>query len=635
MIRYAVLFVFLSVVFPAGAATITVDTETDEFDATPNATCSLREAVESANSDADFGGCVGNGAYGADSIVLPSGTYGLTLAPPEAFLDLDNAVGDLDVQGDSLEILGEGSATTTITRPGAMPFGILQADFDIPLILADLTVSEGESVAGAGIFADGNLTLDGVVVRDNLARAPDAGGAGIVAFAALTISDSVIANNQVYLEDPCDSGPPTTGGGIIALNFGSVLIERSTVSNNTVTGDPGCQGIGGGLGMLATPFASARVVNSTFSGNSAAFVGGVDILFEGIPIGKSRTSRHGSRKSRITRRPADWVQRFEVSGTDPHLVVSPSDAIGLEHVTIAGNSADEIGGLSLLSSGESAPAIIENTLIGINTAANAPDCSVSGLSVTSQGVNLLSVGDPLSGESACLSSPSNLVGTLASPVDPLLGPLQDNGGPTPTRALGAGSPAFDAAPDQGQAEDQRGFARPQGAAHDIGAYESLAADIQVTKTNNIDTVIPGTQIGYTITVSNAGPSDDPAVALTDTLPGALTCDFTSTASGGATGNTAAGSGDLNETLSMPAGSSVTYDMVCDVASGATGTLSNTAAATASGLDSNGANNSASDDDNLVAARRENVPALGGAGLGMLLLALTCVAGFAVRVRRAS
>ncbi|MEJ8672811.1 choice-of-anchor Q domain-containing protein [Streptomyces sp. MS1.AVA.1] len=54
--------------------------------------------------------------------------------------------------------------------------------------------------------------------------------------------------------------------------------------------------------------------------------------------------------------------------------------------------------------------------------------------------------------------------------DPLVGPLADNGGPTDTVALLPGSLALDAA-DGCPATDQRGVARPQGAACDIGAYE--------------------------------------------------------------------------------------------------------------------------------------------------------------------
>jgi CSLREA domain-containing protein len=54
----------------ASAAVITVTTGLDEFDTTPNATCSLREAIQSANTDGDFGGCTGSGIYGNDTIVF-------------------------------------------------------------------------------------------------------------------------------------------------------------------------------------------------------------------------------------------------------------------------------------------------------------------------------------------------------------------------------------------------------------------------------------------------------------------------------------------------------------------------------------------------------------------------------------
>ena len=107
---------------------------------------------------------------------------------------------------------------------------------------------------------------------------------------------------------------------------------------------------------------------------------------------------------------------------------------------------------------------------------NGDDCSA----VTSLGYNL--------DDGSCgLSDPTDLPS-----VDPLLGPLQDNGGPTPTYALLPGSPAIDAIPvadctydDDGDpgtpevplTEDQRGVARPQGNGCDIGAYEvTVCAD---------------------------------------------------------------------------------------------------------------------------------------------------------------
>ncbi len=70
----------------------------------------------------------------------------------------------------------------------------------------------------------------------------------------------------------------------------------------------------------------------------------------------------------------------------------------------------------------------------------------------------------------------NQVGSNFNLIDPLLGPLQNNGGPTPTRALLLGSPAIDAGTAAGAPSfDQRGLPRPSGAGFDIGAFEVQAA----------------------------------------------------------------------------------------------------------------------------------------------------------------
>jgi uncharacterized repeat protein (TIGR01451 family) len=125
------------------------------------------------------------------------------------------------------------------------------------------------------------------------------------------------------------------------------------------------------------------------------------------------------------------------------------------------------------------------------------------------------------------------------------------------------------------------------------------ADLSITKTDGVITAIPGASLAYTIVASNAGPGDDPTVSVTDTFPAGLTCSYTSVNAGGATGNTAAGSGNLVETLSMPNGSSVTYTATCDIASDATGTLSNTATISGSVTDPQLADNSATDDDTVL------------------------------------
>ncbi len=125
------------------------------------------------------------------------------------------------------------------------------------------------------------------------------------------------------------------------------------------------------------------------------------------------------------------------------------------------------------------------------------------------------------------------------------------------------------------------------------------ADLSVTKTDGVTTAVPGEFLIYTIVAANAGPVTDPAVSLTDAFPAPLSCSYTSVAAGGATGNTAAGSGDLAETLSMPAASSVTYTATCTIDSGATGTLSNTASISGSLVDFDPTNNDATDDDTVL------------------------------------
>lgn len=126
-------------------------------------------------------------------------------------------------------------------------------------------------------------------------------------------------------------------------------------------------------------------------------------------------------------------------------------------------------------------------------------------------------------------------------------------------------------------------------------------DLAVTKDDGVDVVAQGDQLTYTIIVSNNGPSDAVGATFTDTFPSSLTnVSYTSTSSGGATGNTANGTGNLSETLDLPAGSSVTYTVTATVASGATGTVVNTATVTAptSVTETDTSNNTATDTDTL-------------------------------------
>ncbi|MDR3662240.1 MAG: DUF11 domain-containing protein, partial [Mycobacterium sp.] len=137
------------------------------------------------------------------------------------------------------------------------------------------------------------------------------------------------------------------------------------------------------------------------------------------------------------------------------------------------------------------------------------------------------------------------------------------------------------------------------------------ADLSITKVDNrggssitasIGNVIPGTSVTYTIVVSNAGPNTATGAAVADTLPTGITSDtWTAVASGGATGFSASGSGNINDTVNMPSGSTITYTVTASVSASATGTLNNTATVAGAGgtTDPNPGNNSATDVDTLT------------------------------------
>lgn len=122
-----------------------------------------------------------------------------------------------------------------------------------------------------------------------------------------------------------------------------------------------------------------------------------------------------------------------------------------------------------------------------------------------------------------------------------------------------------------------------------------SADVAISKDDGVDRVLPGAQVVYTIVAENLGPSFADPVTVTDVFAAELTCEWTSATAGGAAGNSS-GMGDLSETLSLPAGSSVTYTVTCDVDVGATGTLTNTATISSPLPDPVPSNNSATDDN---------------------------------------
>ena len=273
---------------------------------------------------------------------------------------------------------------------------------------------------GAELAIGTNLTLNGAGSGDTIIQA--AASSADATTRVFNITGGVVAIAGATIRHGRDSG---FGGGI--FNAGGTLtltltLTNSTLSGNTASGGGGSGGRGGGI----TNFGTLTLTNSTLSGNTAS--GGFGSSSFGGGIGNFGT-------------------------------------LTLTNSTLSGNTASGGGG-----SGGSGGGItnfgtltLTNSIIAGNSGG---DCDGS---TTSLGYNLIGNNTGCSFTAAA----GDLVGNGANPIDPLLGPLQDNGGSTLTHALLDGSPAIDQIPAAlcVVSTDQRGVLRPQGSACDIGAYE--------------------------------------------------------------------------------------------------------------------------------------------------------------------
>ena len=239
------------------------------------------------------------------------------------------------------------------------------------------------------------------------------------------------------------SGLVVTGGST-AENGGGLYNDRGTTTLADVTiSDNSASGSGGGLYNLGGTTTLAAVTisgNSATDGGGLANAGGTTTLTNCTVSGNSANNGGG-------------------------LYNNDSGMTTLADCTISGNSASNDGGGIDNASGTVTPG---NTIVAGNTAVTSgPDASGT---FASQGNNLIGETD---GSSGWVSS--DLTGTIARPLNPLLAPLAYYGGPTETMALLTGSPAIDAGNNAlvpiGVTTDQRGFARIVNSTVDIGAYE--------------------------------------------------------------------------------------------------------------------------------------------------------------------
>jgi CSLREA domain-containing protein len=464
----------LSLCSATAHASVTVTTTTDELTAA-NGNCSLREAITLLDGDDTTArGCT-NTAADPTTINVPAKAdpYKLTI---HGTTNDTNTTGDLDLYRD-MTIAGAGAASTVIDGDNAdRVFDIYRndpaKDPNPTVTISGVTITNGHAPSQAGVSANGggievydntsSLTLNSDVVTANGAGSPPGevggGGGGIYCGGPLALNSTSVDHN--FAGQGGDATHPGGSGGGLYCTV-PFNITNSTIAANGAGNGGSTSGSGGAGGGIYTGVGGGTIVASTISGNGAGTghsnVGGSGggIIGGGLTVTNSTIANNAAGDS-VGGQAGGGGGLFSVGNT-------------LTNDTIVGNAAGAgIGSGSSSGVGGgfySNNDVVANTIIASNAGGN---CVASNL--TNNGHNLAS------GDSTCAGF---TVG------DPNLGPLQDNGGPTKTMAISAPSAALDLIPVGAgcPATDQRGLARPQGLACDIGAFELVKRySVSATKT---------------------------------------------------------------------------------------------------------------------------------------------------------
>jgi hypothetical protein len=430
-----------------------------------------------------------------ETVVVPAGTYTFTS-------------GELAV-AKSVTISGHGTADTIVRAGGA--FRVLHTSgASSTVVISGLTLRDGHVVSsiaqGGGVLNQGAaLTLSDVVVTNNRADSDGVpGGAGSIAYGGGILNDSgalTLLRAQVTGNTATASGgdgiPPNGNGGPGSIAEGGGLmssvaltIQDTTFSGNaaratggrgagTGNGGPGSISYGGGA-LIAPGALTASVTASSFTGNVGDASGGAHGPAGGM-AGGGGTVQGGGIKATVNSSVlalgnvtvAANVARSSVitgsaQGGGVFAAASGSGKIRLTNATLSANSASGPAGATGGNLQPSGSVELRDTILAGGVAmAGTQSCSAT---ATSLGHNL----EDTTPSQCGLAATGDRAG-----ADPLLAPLQANGGPTSTLALLGASPAIDAGDASCLGSDQRGVARPQGAACDIGAYE-LAPGVVTT-----------------------------------------------------------------------------------------------------------------------------------------------------------
>jgi predicted outer membrane repeat protein len=331
-----------------------------------------------------------------------------------------------------------GPGASLITIDGNASFNVFTIASGVIANFSGLTLADGNVTGSGGAIANsGTLSLSDFTLVNNHA---DKVGGAISTTGNLSLNGCTVAGNSA------------AGGGGIALtsNTANLSLTTCTVSNNTAD-----RGLGGGIASEG----DLSISNSTISGNTAGAGGGGIFGAKGMKLNTSTISGNSATHFSL----GGFV--FPASGGG---IYYQGAGASIRSCTITANTAEDFAG------GIFSPGIINigNTIVAGNSAdVFGPDVYQAPFFGTfnSQGYNLIGATD---GSSGWVNT--DLTGTAANPLDPHLGPLADNGGPTQTHALLRGSPALNAGdPSLAGRFDQRGTqysARP-----DIGAFAARAA----------------------------------------------------------------------------------------------------------------------------------------------------------------
>lgn len=477
--------------------TLTVNTANDTHavsaSASPNdasGNISLRSAIEYLNANAAGGDTV--------NFSLPAGsTINLTL-------------GQIEID-DSLALVGPGAGSLTVAQTSVLPARLFEVGsstaFSDPIVsMSGLTLTggrvTGNTMTGeAGAIENyGGLTLSQMTLTHN--SSVNALGGAVVNRGSLSVTASTFSNNSavnggaiwnwstVTISDSTFSGNVSYYGGAI-FNYSALTVNRSSFAANIATG-PNVGSLYSG-GAIYNNGGAATIIGSTFSGNTANG-DGAGIMLQGGSLNVSNSTFAGNSAGFA----GGGIMFYNNTGTAT-----------LINSTVANNTAPYGGGIENFV-GQFA---IANTIVAGNTATTA-DPDVKGRFANTDHDLIGIIGDA-TGFSA--SGPAaSLIGTAANPLDPLLGPLANNGGPTETMALLPGSPAINAGDDHPEtttgnhalvapAADQRGKTRitPADPQIDIGAYEvvQVSPTLSVSDAGGVYTGLP---FPATATVAAAG-----------------------------------------------------------------------------------------------------------------------------------